>query len=258
MAKDKEDKPASTRAQAVSAFTVPVTAAWLLAVAGIIGWGMPGQALIDNAGKVAAALGAGVAFLTVVLTAVQDIVSVRWKQRLLFPWGQTFGIPWEWKYDFPSHWAFSEWMMEKARLDDVAGCDALRISPEAQNERWGQYYQIYRDRMTVAHFSARHVAWREMVPVMLLLIVSTVIVGRLLGWQGRPTLWAYLLEACFALLAMSWLAARRSNEALVIAVLERVRDEGETPKADHRRQPSARPARLILYRYRHAPYLALF
>ena len=237
MAKDKEDKPASTRALAVSTFTVPVTAAWLLAVGGIVGWDVPAEELLKNAGGIVAALGGGIAFLTVVLSAVQDIVIVTRKQRLLFPWGGSILHPSRWRYAFPSHWAFSERVMRRAKLTSVPGLDSegleiLREAPEAQDRRWGRYYQAYRDRPGIVHFSTRHLAWRDTVPVMILLTALTVLLGRLLNWPGRPTLWAYLIEACLVLLAMSWLAGRRSNEALVIAVLERVRDEGETPKTE--------------------------
>jgi hypothetical protein len=216
----KDDKPASTRALAVANFTVPVTIAWLLAVGGILSWGTPAQGLLDNAGKVVAALGGGIAFITVILSAVQDVIPLQLKQWLLFPFG--------WPEDaFPSRWSFSKPLMDKAKLDEFEGVDALRLDSAAQDRRWGANYNAYRDRPGLVHFSTRHLAWRDMVPVMLLLIASTLIVGRLLHCPGRLSLWAYLLEACTLLLALSWLAGRRSNVALVIAVLERIRDEGD-------------------------------
>jgi len=222
----KEDKSPSTRAQAVTNFTVPVTIAWLLAVGGIISWGMPAQALLDNAGKIVTALGAGVAFLTVIMSAVQDVIPLALKQRLLFPFGPNLFRPRHWKYTLPSYWAFSKGYMARAKLvdDDLA---ALRSKPEEQDRRWASNYHAYRDRPAIVHFSTRHLAWREMVPVMILLTFSTVLVGRLLGWPGRLSLWAYLFEACLLLLALSWLAGKRSNASLVIAVLERMRDEGD-------------------------------
>ena len=117
MAKDKEDKPASTRAQAVTNFTVPVTAAWLLAVAGIVGWDVSVEKVLENSGKIAAALGVGVAFLTVVLSAVQDIVPLWLKQRLLFHRGEPgFSQP-RATDPWPSYWAFSKRIIDKADPD---------------------------------------------------------------------------------------------------------------------------------------------
>jgi hypothetical protein len=236
----KDDKSPSTRAQAVTNFTVPVTIAWLLAVGGILSWGMPAQGLLDNAGQVVAALGAGIAFVTVILSVVQDVIPLSVKQRLLYPFGRTIFRPQGWKYSLPSYWAFSKKLMEKAKLQDFDGVEALRADPVAQDKRWAANYHAYRDRPGLVHFSTRHLAWNEMVPVMLLLTMSTVLLGRALGWPGRPTLWAYLFEACLALLALSWLAGRRSSTALVIAVLERMRDEGD--RAHVPPQQARRPA----------------
>ena len=240
MAKDKEDKPASTRALAVSAFTVPVTAAWLLAAGGILSWGIPGQVLIDNAGKIVAALGGGVAFLTVVLSAVQDIVPLMRKQRLLYPKA---------KFAFPSYDAFSERLMTKAKLRKVPGIGGsaalarLRGDAEKQDTLWSSYYNTYASHPAVAAFSARHLAWRELLPVMLFLIAATFLIDAvsvvrwLIGCPAHPVLWALLLVACVILFAMSWLAGRRSNVALVIVVLERVRDEGERPRTEPKTAP---------------------
>ncbi len=230
MAKDKEDKPASTRAQAVTGFTVPVTAAWLLAVGGILSWGMPVEGLLENAGKIAAAVGGGVAFLTVVLSAVQDIVPLQLKTRTLFFKGEK---------SLPSYRAFSGGLMATEKLDFVTDLETAKADAESQNKRWSEYYDKYRDHQAVAPFSARHVAWRETAVVLVLLVlISTVfVIAVMFGWLMHLCLWAWLLVACLILLAMSVVAGRNSSDALVIAVLERVRIDDETPKAEARPAP---------------------
>lgn len=223
----KDDKPASTRAQAVANFTVPVTAAWLLAVGGILTWGMAAGDLLENAGKIVAAIGGGVAFLTVILSAVQDAIPLVVKQWLLFPRRKRNKEDVNRLLTWPSHKAFSVSLMRKADLETVADFEALKDDPDAQNKRWRANYNAYRDRAGVAAFSARHIAWREMVPVMFLLSALTFVLLWTLGRPDTICLWHYLVGACLIILALSWYAGRRSSIGLVIAVLERMRDEGD-------------------------------
>jgi hypothetical protein len=216
----KDDTSASTRALAVTNFTVPVTIAWLLAVGGILSWNRPAQALLDNAGQIVAALGVGIAFVTVILSAVQDVIPLQLKQWLLFPFGRPENA-------LPSHWAFSDGLMKKANLDDFDGVAVLRKNPKAQHKRWSANYHVYRDRPGLVHFSTRHLAWIEMVPVLFLLLTLSLILRWSLGRPETIGLWHCLAGACAMILVLSWVAGRHSSTALIVAVLEQIRYDGD-------------------------------
>ncbi|HYU94785.1 MAG TPA: hypothetical protein VE989_01305 [Sphingomicrobium sp.] len=250
----------SPRALAVANFAVPVTLAWLSAVAGLATWDKQARDLFNNIGQLAVAAGVGVAFATVVLSAVQDMLPLRAKQWLLFPRGVRGIKPGPGgtkprRHSYPSYWAFSDAVAEKAELKPFSGLDALQRNPERQNEVWDANFTAYRDAPAIGHFRGRHIAWRDLIPVLIVLTVATPLAGILLEPVVRERCivascfflfeplhlhrWLFLTLACAVLLVGSWFAGRRSNVSLVITVLEEARRHGlKMPPPPGRASPS--------------------
>ncbi|HEX6741629.1 MAG TPA: hypothetical protein VF079_07540 [Sphingomicrobium sp.] len=212
--KGLSDGSSSRRSQAVTNFALPVTLAWIIAVAVIVTGAQDEKLLtVEN---FAVGIGAA-AFVTVLLSAFQDLVSVERRQAFLFPVGKSFRGK---KYHKPSYWAFDPEMLETADLKsgEVAGIDDLQANAEAQDACWFEGYVANRDLPAVGQFSARHIAWRDLVPVIFLLVMLTIPLAWF-WWNGHRLAWLALLTCGVILLILSWVAGRHSNNALVVQVL---------------------------------------
>ena len=230
---DRDDQRNSNRGQAITKFMAPVSAAWLLAVGGLLSWNIPLKDLLAHAGPLVAFAGAGLAFLAVMLTALENSIPSIYKQKMLFP-----GM----KPPFPGRTAFTDATVKRAGLDPGKFAKRAKLLPEKQDEAWMRYYNEYRSHPTVAHFSSRHVAWRETAPLLLLLTILSVVVGALHFWLGGPdawagvALWGTLVGVCMALCIVSCWAGHRSNLELISAVLHRI-DNEDKPAAQQSRSP---------------------
>jgi hypothetical protein len=225
-------KPApaeSHKSQAVANFMVPIMLAWLLAVGGLLSWSVSTADLLDGIGKVALFASVAVAFLTVVIAAIQDALPSTLKQWLLFPG----------KHPYPSYRAFEPDMLKKAEVtrESIPGIEGLGTdagddgNAEAQNSFWQEHYERHRGHAGAKHFSARHVAWMDTVPLVMLLMYATPILGRLANFSGGRLGWGLLTIAAAVLFVTSLLAARQMSVALVAYVVKLISQEKEKPES---------------------------
>lgn len=220
-AKPAMAKPAageSNKGLAVANFMVPIAAAWLLAVGGLLAWHEDTSDLIEKVGKLAVAAAGATAFLTVVLAAIQDALPDRFKQWLLFP-----------RADFtnPSYFAFGETILKKAERESYgpANLAELRADPKLQNETWQKGYEKNRTHAAVAIFAQRTLAWRDTVPLLMLLTAGTPALAWTLGCPQPRQGWELLTAAAAVLLLVCWLGARHAATGLVVTVVRLIADE---------------------------------
>ena len=233
-------KPAggeSNKGQAVANFMVPIAAAWLLAVGGLLAWHEETSELIEKAGQLAVAAAGATAFLTVILSAIQDALPVRFKQWLIFPRGRQAN---------PSYRAFTEAMLGKAERRNYAPANlaALRDDPELQNETWQKAYEKNRGHAAVAHFAQRTIAWRDTVPLLILLTAATPALAWALGCPPPIRGWELLTWAAAILLVICWLGARHAATGLVVTIVKLIADEpapAPPPPAAPKAARKARP-----------------
>ena len=221
----KEDKSESRRDRAITRYLVPILVAWLLAVAGLAGWHYSTSEIVELGGKLAVVASAGLAFLAVVLAAVQDAVPVGRKQKWLFP-GAT--------HPFPSFEAFSEEMMRKARVSaaKLSSLEDFKIGVpkdhESQDELWYSAFKRHEEKFAVAQFSARHIVWRDAFPltVFLAAVTATIAMGSaVVGSPAQTLRWLVLAIICVLVAMICGRAGQQANIGLVIEVLKALGEE---------------------------------
>lgn len=227
----KEDKSESRRDRAVTRYLVPILVAWLLAVGGLLGWTYTTSEIIALGGKLAVVASAGLAFLAVILAAVQDALPVGQKQRLLFP---------KREFPYPSFQAFSDPdIIDAASIaDDPDGLEGFEKgfpkTPKDQDKLWYAAFKRHVQKFEIAQFSARHIVWRDAVPLLVFLGGLTPFVGWAAQFSGGVAYWKILAGVCLGLAFVCWLAGRSANEALVVEVLKALGQEA----AQARKAPS--------------------
>lgn len=225
-AKPAAAKPAageSNKGLAVANFMVPIAAAWLLAVGGLLAWHEDTSELVQKAGKLAVAAAGATAFLTVILSAIQDALPAWFKQRLLFPFAA---------FANPSYFAFGETMLKEAEREQYAPANlaALRADPKLQNETWQKGYEKNRAHAAVAILAQRTLAWRDTVPLLMLLTAATPALAWALGCPQPRRGWELLAAAAAVLLLVCWFGARHAATGLVVSVVKLIADEPPPPK----------------------------
>jgi hypothetical protein len=205
--------------QAVSQYMAPVTIAWLLAVGGLLAWNMSLTALMQRVGQVAIFAGSATAFLTVVLTLLEDSVSDKWKRKYLFP---------RCKQGHPSYYALDPEILDRAAVtrDNLpATLKDAEGKPDALNQAWYAYYNAHRDHPAIAHFSQRWVAWLETAPLLAFLTLISLfvaLVGPFWGsWIDRDH-WLSLTGVTAALAILGYFSARGVALQLVAEVVKQM------------------------------------
>jgi hypothetical protein len=232
MAKDSNGKSGgSYLSQAVSQFMVPVTIAWLLAVGGLLAWNMSLTALLQRVGQVAIFAGSATAFLTVVLTLIEDAVSDKWKRKYLFP-GDEQG--------HPSYRALDPEILDRAGVKQDRLPPALKAAkdnPAELNEIWYAFYNSHRNHPAIAHFSQRWIAWLQTAPLLAFLALLSLVVA-LVGPYWGPLIdrdhWLWLTGVTAVLAILGYLSARGVALQLVAEVVKLMTvpaEERETPNA---------------------------
>jgi hypothetical protein len=221
------DKPSGSQSylsQAVSAYMAPVTIAWLLAVGGLLAWNMSLTALMQRVGQVAIFAGSATAFLTVVLSLIEDAISDKWKRLYLFPRDEQ---------GHPSYRALDADILDRAdvTVDRLSMLTDARNNPAELHRRWFAYYNAHRDHVAIAHFSQRWIAWLETAPLLALLALISLAVA-LAGPSWGPWIdrdrWLWLTGVTTALAILGYLSARGVALQLVAEVVKQMATPVET------------------------------
>jgi|SRR5947209_9875090 len=221
-------------AQAVSGYMAPVTIAWLLAVGGLLAWNMSLTTLMGRVGQLVIFAGSATAFLTVVLSLIEDAIPDKWKRLYLFP---------RCKQGHPSYYALDPNILDRAQVTakDVPKLQEVSGNPDALNGRWFAFYDAHRDHPAIAHFSQRTVAWLETAPLLALLASISLVVA-LAGPAWAPSIdrdhWLWLTGVTVALALLGYVSARGVALQLVAEVVKQMaipveaRDTSDAPRDD--------------------------
>ncbi|HEX4739419.1 MAG TPA: hypothetical protein VH331_17865 [Allosphingosinicella sp.] len=231
MAGDKDGKSGgSYLSQAVSQFMAPVTIAWLLAVGGLLAWNMSLTALFQRVGQLAIFAGSATAFLTVVLTLIEDAVSDKWKRKFLFP---------RCKQGHPSYYALDKKILDRAQVSEeqLPTLTEARDRPDDLNRIWFAFYNAHREHLAIAHFSQRWIAWLQTAPLLAFLTLISLVVA-LAGpswgsWIDRDH-WLWLTAVTAVLAVLGYASARGVALQLVAEVVKQMSvpvEEHETANA---------------------------
>jgi hypothetical protein len=202
--------------QAVSLYMAPVTIAWLLAVGGLLAWNLSLSDLMRQVGQVAIFAGSATAFLTVVLSLIEDAVPDKWKRKYLFP---------RCRQGHPSYYALSPNILDRADVHEAQLPDlvAVRKDPDELNRCWFAFYNCHRGHPAIAHFEQRWIAWLETAPLLAFLALVSLAVA-LVG--PAPLIdrghWLWLAGVTAILAFLGYVSARGVALQLVAEVVKQM------------------------------------
>lgn len=196
----------SHKTQAAIQFLAPSAIIYVLFGAYLLNNGWPSLSLIEKNS-------ASVAVVGIAAMLAQDLVPKPVKEALVF---------WRAKNRLPGHKAFTPKFMRDPRIDIENIPNLENLSVASGNVQQREFYRLYKsvaDVRSVAHYSQRYIAWRDLSA--LLMILGFVSVPVLYSVNSERGLIAGITLAATALLSFLFtsFAARNTANELVIQVL---------------------------------------
>jgi hypothetical protein len=204
----------SHKTQAAAQFLAPAAILYTFFGAYLLNDGWPKISVLEESS-------ASFALVGLAAMLVQDFVPKPAKECIVF---------WRITNRMPGHRAFTEKFLRNQKIDAEKIPNIENLSASSAHVQQREFYKLYRsvsDDRSVAHYSQRYIAWRDLSALLIILGIVSIPVLYTFSSTAGLKVGTILAAVAFSVFLLTSLAARNSANELIILVLSLIGQKGE-------------------------------